>query len=56
MDKYYNKIKNKLIDNEIYKKTKNYFINRNNLQTYYDVGKLLIQAQEAKKELSMVII
>ena len=42
---YYNEIKNKLIDNEVYKKVKDYSKNRNNLSTYYEVGKLLIKAQ-----------
>ena len=42
---YYNEIKNKLIDNEVYKKVKDYFKNRNDLSTYYEVGKLLIKAQ-----------
>ncbi|MBQ6547015.1 MAG: DUF1016 family protein [Bacilli bacterium] len=44
-DKYYNKIKTLLIDNEIIKKVKNYSINRNDLETYYSIGKLLIEAQ-----------
>ena len=43
--KYYNEIKNKLIDNEVYKKVKDYSKNRNDLSTYYEVGKLLIKAQ-----------
>ena len=42
---YYNEIKNKLIDNEVYKKVKDYSKNRNDLNTYYEVGKLLIEAQ-----------
>ncbi|MEI3251471.1 MAG: PDDEXK nuclease domain-containing protein [Candidatus Gastranaerophilaceae bacterium] len=42
---YYNEIKNKLIDNEVYKKVKDYSKNRNDLSTYYEVGKLLIKAQ-----------
>ena len=42
---YYNEIKNKLIDNEVYKKVKDYYKNRNDLSTYYEVGKLLIKAQ-----------
>ena len=42
--KYYNEIKNKLIDNEVYKKVKDYSKNRNNLSTYYAVGKLLYEA------------
>ena len=42
---YYNEIKNKLIDNEVYKRVKDYYKNRNDLNTYYEVGKLLIEAQ-----------
>ena len=42
---YYNEIKNKLINNEIYKKVKDYSKNRNELDTYYNIGKLLIEAQ-----------
>lgn len=38
---YYNEIKNKLIDNEINRKVKNYSINKNDLNTYYNVGKML---------------
>ena len=41
---YYNEIKNKLIDNEITKKVKDYSKNRNDLNTYYNVGKLLSEA------------
>ena len=42
---YYNEIKNRLIDNEVYKRVKDYSKNRNDLNTYYEVGKLLIEAQ-----------
>ena len=42
---YYNEIKNKLIDNEVYKRVKDCSKNRNDLNTYYEVGKLLIEAQ-----------
>ena len=42
---YYNEIKNELINNEIYKKVKDYSKNRNELSTYYNVGKILIEAQ-----------
>ena len=42
---YYNEIKNKLIDNEVYKRVKDYSKNRNELNTYYEVGRLLIEAQ-----------
>ena len=46
---YYNEIKNKLIDNEIYKQVKDYSKNRNDLTTYYEVGRLLIEAQGGEK-------
>lgn len=42
---YYNQIKEQLINNEIYKKLKDYSKNRNELNAYYNVGKLLIEAQ-----------
>ena len=42
---YYNQIKNTLIKNEVYKKVKDYSKNRSDLNTYYEVGKLLIDAQ-----------
>ena len=42
---YYNEIKNELINNEIYKRVKDYSKNRSDLNTYYNVGKLLIEAQ-----------
>lgn len=41
---YYNEIKNELINNEVYKKAKDYSKNRNDLNTYYNVGKLLSEA------------
>ena len=41
---YYNEIKNKLIDNEVYKRVKDYSKNRNEISTYYEVGRLLIDA------------
>ena len=41
---YYNEIKNELINNEVYKKVKDYSKNRNDLNTYYNVGKLLSEA------------
>ena len=42
---YYNEIKNKLIKNEVYKRVKDYSKNRNDLETYYEIGRLLIEAQ-----------
>ena len=41
---YYNEIKNELINNEIYKRVKDYSKNRNELSTYYNAGKLLSEA------------
>ena len=46
---YYNEIKNELLNNEIYKKVKDYSINKNDLKTYYNVGKLLVDAQGGEK-------
>ena len=45
INNYYDEIKNELINNEVYKKVKDYSKNRNELSTYYNVGKLLIEAQ-----------
>ena len=41
---YYSNIKQELINNQIYKKVKDYSKNRNDLETYYRVGKLLLEA------------
>ncbi len=41
---YYNEIKNKLINNEINRQVKNYSINKSDLNTYYNVGKILSEA------------
>ena len=41
---YYNEIKNNLINNEVYKRVKDYSKNRSDLNTYYNVGKLLSEA------------
>ena len=42
---YYNEIKQELVNNEIYKKVKDYSKNKSDLETYYKVGKLIIEAQ-----------
>ena len=42
---YYELIKQELINNEIYKKVKDYSKNRSDLKTYYNVGKMLVEAQ-----------
>ena len=41
---YYNEIKNKIIDNEIYSKVKDYSKERHRVITYYEIGKLLYEA------------
>jgi len=43
-DNYYNEIKTKLIDNELTKAVKRRSINRSDLTTYYEVGKILNDA------------
>ena len=46
---YYEEIKQELINNEVYKTVKDYSKNRSDLSTYYNVGKLLIEAQGGEK-------
>ena len=41
---YYDEIKKELLDNEINRKVKNYSINKSDLDTYYNVGKMLSEA------------
>ncbi len=41
---YYNEIKNKLIDNVIYSKVKNYSKERHKVIIYFEIGKLLTEA------------
>ena len=41
---YYNEIKEELVNNEINRRVKNYSINKSDLKTYYNVGKLLSEA------------
>ena len=41
---YYDEIKSKLIDNEIYEKAKDYSKERNRVKTYFEIGKLLSEA------------
>ena len=42
---YYEKIKKELIDNELTKQVKDYSKNRSDLMHYYNVGKILVEAQ-----------
>ena len=46
---YYKLIKEELISNEIYNKVKDYSKNRHDLETRYNVGKLLIETQGGEK-------
>ncbi len=41
---YYTEIKNKILDNEITKRVKDYSKNKSDLNTYYEVGRLLSEA------------
>ena len=41
---YYNEIKNKLVNNEIYERVKDYSKERNRVKTYFEIGKLLSEA------------
>ena len=42
---YYNEIKETLAKNEAYKKVKDYSKNKSDLNAYYEVGKLIVEAQ-----------
>ena len=42
---YYNEIKETLVKNEAYKKVKDYSKNKSDLNAYYEVGKLIVEAQ-----------
>ena len=50
---YFEEIKHKFINTEINKKVKTYLINRKDLQTYFNVGKML---NEARKHYGQKII
>ena len=54
---YYSKIKNEIIDIETYKKVKDYSKNKRELEGYYKIGKLLVEAQGGvKKKQNMAIV
>lgn len=46
---YYEQIKGLFISNEIYKKVKDYNKNKSDIETYFNVGKLIIEAQGGNK-------
>ena len=47
---YYDEIKKELLNNEVYKKAKDYSKNRSDLMTYYNVGRLIVEAQGGEKK------
>ena len=47
---YYNEIKNEIIDIETYKKVKDYSKNKRELEGYYKIGELLIEAQGGEEK------
>ena len=49
MDNYYDQIKKRLVDVEIQNKVKDYSKNKYTLEKYYEIGKLLIEAQGGEK-------
>ena len=46
---YYDEIKSLFISNEIYKRVKDYSKNKSELETYYNVGRIIIEAQGGEK-------
>ena len=48
-DKYYNEIKNRLIDVEVISRIKDYSKNKTTLENYYEIGRLIIEAQGGEK-------
>ena len=46
---YYNQIKETLVKNEIYKKVKDYAKNKSDLNAYFEVGRLIVEAQGGEK-------
>ena len=46
---YYNEIKETLVKNEVYKKVKDYSKNKSDLNAYYEVGRLIVEAQGGEK-------
>ena len=45
---YYNEIKEVLVKNEVYKKVKDYSKNKSDLNSYFEVGRLIVAAQGGK--------
>ena len=51
---YYENIKDILVKNEIYKQVKDYSKNKNDLESYYEVGKLKVVKQEQNTETNLL--
>lgn len=47
---YYDEMKNKLINNEIYSKVKDYSKEKNKVVTYFEIGKLLYETGSKYEE------
>ena len=45
MNNYYKQIKDILTNNEVFKKVKDYSKNKHDLESYYEVGKVIVEAQ-----------
>ena len=46
---YYDEIKETLVKNEVYKKVKDYSKNKSDLKAYFEVGRLIVEAQGGEK-------
>ncbi len=46
---YYNEIKEILVKNEVYKRVKDYSKNKSDLNSYYEVGRLIVEAQGGER-------
>ena len=46
---YYSEIKETLVNNEVYKRVKDYSKNKSDLNTYFEVGRLIVEAQGGEK-------
>ena len=46
---YYNEIKSILVDNAIGRKVREYKSNQKDLESYYNAGKLLVEAQDGEE-------
>ena len=47
---YYNEIKSILVDNIVGRKVREYKSNQKDLESYYNVGKLLVEAQGGEEK------